>query len=122
VSESPKLKRVHPGEVILEEFLKPWGMTPYRLAKGMGVTPARVSEVLRGKRGITADTALRLSRFLGCSPEFWLGLQAAYDLEEAQQRLAAELQQIQTYRHTGPIYLDGQPVETEAEPETVAVA
>ena len=87
----------------------------------MGVTPARVSEILWGKRGITTNTALRLSRFLGCSPEFWLGLQAAYDLEEAQQRLAGELQQIQRYKHVGPIYLDGQPVEAEPKTDPVVV-
>src|SRR5437899_11715511 len=120
MSEQPRLKRIHPGEIIAEDFLKPWRMTPHRLAKGLGVTPTRVSEILKGKRGLTAETALRLSRFLGCSPEFWLGLQASYDLEEARQRLAAELEQIQPYEHVGPLFLDGQPVEAEVEPENGA--
>src|SRR5438552_17085380 len=115
MSEPPKLKRIHPGEIITEEFLKPWRMTPYRLAKGLGVTPTRIGEILKGKRGITADTALRLSCFLGCSPEFWLGLQSSYDLEEARQRLTGDLEQIQPYEHAGPIVLDGREVEVEAE-------
>jgi addiction module HigA family antidote len=121
MSEQPRLKRIHPGEIIAEDFLKPWRMTPYRLAKGLGVTPTRVGEILKGKRGITAETALRLSRFLGCSPEFWLGLQASYDLEEARQRLAGDLEQIQPYQHAGPVFLDDRPVDAESEAETVAV-
>jgi antitoxin HigA-1 len=117
MSEQQRLKRIHPGEIITEDFLKPWHMTSYRLARGMGVTPTRVAEILKGKRGITADTALRLSCFLGCSPEFWLGLQASYDLEEASQRLASELEQIQPYRHVGPIDLDGRLIEADTEEE-----
>lgn len=120
MSELPKLKRIHPGEIIAEDFLKPWGMTPYRLAKGLGVTPTRAAEILKGKRGITAETALRLSRFLGCSPEFWLGLQAAYDLEVARQRLAGELERIEPYAHDGPILLDGRPMEEGMEVAEVA--
>jgi plasmid maintenance system antidote protein VapI len=81
-----------------------------------------VGEILKGKRGITPETALPLSRFLGCTPEFWLGLQAAYDLEEVRQRLGEELEQIQPYNHIGPIYLDGQPTETESEAAAMAVA
>jgi addiction module HigA family antidote len=122
MSEPQRLKRIHPGEIINEDFLRPWRMTPYRLAKGLGVTPTRVAEILKGKRGITADTALRLSRFLGCSPEFWLGLQASYDLEEASQRLASELERIQPYEHVGPIDLDGRLVEAHAAAEDVAAA
>jgi len=73
----------HPGDTIREDFLVPLGMTPYRLAKSIGVDPTRILDILGGHRSITADTALRLSRFLGCSPEFWLGLQSEYDLREA---------------------------------------
>src|SRR5688500_11322195 len=80
------LKNPHPGETILEDFLQPWRMTPYRLAKAIGVPYTRVAEILKGRRAITADTALRLSRFLGCSPEFWLRLQMSYDLLEVRRR------------------------------------
>jgi addiction module HigA family antidote len=73
----------HPGDTIREDFLIPLSMTPYRLAKSIGVDTTRILDILGGNRSITADTALRLSRFLGCSPEFWLGLQAEYDLREA---------------------------------------
>jgi addiction module HigA family antidote len=76
-------KNPHPGDTIREDFLVPLGMTPYRLAKSIGVDPTRILDILGGNRSITADTALRLSRFLGSSPEFWLGLQAEYDLREA---------------------------------------
>jgi len=76
-----KLPPTHPGEVLLEDFLVPMGMSQYRLAKGIGVPPRRVNEIVHGKRGISADTALRLSRFFGSSAEFWLNLQMRYDLE-----------------------------------------
>lgn len=98
-----RLPNPHPGETIREDFLKPWGMTAYRLAKGTGLTPTHIGQILAGTRAITAETALRLSRFLGCSPRFWLGLQAAYDLEEAEQKLSATLEQIQAYEHVGPL-------------------
>lgn len=97
----------HPGETILEDFLKPWRMTPYRLARGMGVPPTRVAEIIKGKRGITAETALRLSHFLGCTPEFWLGLQASHDLRKVERRLAPEMARIELYVHEGPVWLDG---------------
>jgi addiction module HigA family antidote len=98
-----RLLNVHPGHIIREDFLKPWGMTPYRLAKGTGMSQTRISQILRGQRAITAETALRLSRFIGGSPRFWLGLQAAYDLREAEQDLAAELESIARYEHAGPL-------------------
>ncbi len=104
--DSDRLRNPHPGETILEDFLKPWGMTPYRLAQGMGVAPTRVHQILKGQRAITADTALRLSRFLGCSPEFWLALQSGYDLREARDRLGPALERIERYRHDGPVQLD----------------
>ena len=73
----------HPGETILEDVLKPLDMSVNRLAKALGVTPARINDIVRGRRGITADTALRLARYLGTSAEFWLGLQLEYDLRVA---------------------------------------
>ena len=76
-----KIPPVHPGEVLLEEFLKPMGISQYQLAKGMKVYPRKINEIVHGKRGITADTALRLSRYLGTTAELWLNLQTLYDLE-----------------------------------------
>jgi antitoxin HigA-1 len=75
---------IHPGEVLLEDFMKPLGLTYYRLASDLGVSPIRISQIARGKRSITADTAMRLVRYFGTSPEIWLRLQARYDLEVAQ--------------------------------------
>jgi len=86
-----KLSNVHPGEVLNEEFLKPLGISAYRLSKETFMPQTRVSEILKGKRRITADTALRLSRFFGNSAKFWLGLQDDYDLEEETARNRAEL-------------------------------
>ena len=76
-----KLAPVHPGEILNEDFLLAMGITQYRLAKGLGVPARRINEIVHGKRAITADTALRLARFFGTSAEFWLNLQAHYDLE-----------------------------------------
>jgi addiction module HigA family antidote len=77
----PKRPPVHPGEILLEEFLKPLGVSQYRLAKDVSVPPRRINEIVRGSRAITADTALRLARFFGTSERFWLNLQTRYDLE-----------------------------------------
>ncbi|MDR1310893.1 MAG: HigA family addiction module antidote protein [Burkholderiaceae bacterium] len=77
-----KLPNIHPGEVLREEFLVPMGISQYALAKALGVTQMRISEICAGKRAITADTALRLSRALGTTPGFWLSLQASFDTEE----------------------------------------
>ena len=82
------LHPIHPGEVLLEEFLKPMGLSQNRLALDIGVPPRRINEVVLGKRGITADTALRLARYFGTSAQFWLGLQMDYDLDVAEDRLA----------------------------------
>jgi addiction module HigA family antidote len=84
----------HPGETIREDILKPLGMSVNRLAKALGITAARLNDTVRGRRGITADTALRLARYLGTSAEFWLGLQLEYDLRiaEAKTRAAIERQ------------------------------
>lgn len=77
-----RLANIHPGEVLLEEFMKPLGITAYRLSKDIGIPQTRISAILRAKRRITADTALRLSQYFGNSAKFWLGIQDDYDLEE----------------------------------------
>ncbi|MBS3908124.1 MAG: HigA family addiction module antidote protein [Actinobacteria bacterium] len=87
-----KLHSVHPGEVLLEEFLKPMGMSQNRLAINIGVPARRINEIVLGKRSITADTALRLARFFGTSAEFWLGLQAQYDLDVTTEALGERLE------------------------------
>ena len=78
---------IHPGEILLEDFLKPMGISQYRLAQAIHVSSRRINEIVHGTRGITADTAIRLSRYFGTSAELWLGLQADYDLECAQGNL-----------------------------------
>ncbi len=83
-----RIPPVHPGEVLAEDFLLPLGITQYRLAREMRVYPRRINEIVQGKRAVTADTALRLSRFLGTSPELWLNMQTFYDLEVARDRIA----------------------------------
>ena len=90
------LSNIHPGEVLLEEFLKPMEITAYRLSKSIGIPQTRISQIVKGRRRITADTALRLSRYFGTSAKFWLGLQDDYDLEEESRKLAGELEEIQT--------------------------
>ncbi len=82
-----KIAPVHPGEVLLEDFMKPLGLSQYRLAKEMNVYPRKVNEIVHGKRSITADTALRLARYLGTSPEVWMNLQALYDLETTRDKI-----------------------------------
>ncbi|HVY55503.1 MAG TPA: HigA family addiction module antitoxin [Thermodesulfobacteriota bacterium] len=89
-----KLPNIHPGEILLEEFLKPFNITAYRLAKETHLSPTRISEIIRGKRGITADTALRFSRYIGNSADFWLGIQAEFDLREQQSRHHREIASI----------------------------
>ena len=86
-----KLHPIHPGEVLLEEFLKPLNMSQSRLALDVGVHPRRINEIVLGKRSITADTALRLARYFGNSPQFWLGLQMDYDLDKAADLLGNRL-------------------------------
>lgn len=86
-----KLDPVHPGEVLLEEFLAPLEISQYRLAHAISVPPRRINEIVHGNRAISADTALRLSRFFGTSAQFWLNLQARYDLETERDRLGARL-------------------------------
>jgi addiction module HigA family antidote len=86
-----KLKPAHPGEVLLEDFLKPMGISQYRLAKDINVHPRRINEIVHGNRAVTADTALRLSRYFGTSAELWLNLQSHYDLEFARIKLKDKL-------------------------------
>jgi addiction module HigA family antidote len=86
---------IHPGEVLLTEFLEPLGVTQHRLAVAIGVPPRRINEIVHGKRGISADTALRLSRFFGTTDRFWLNLQSRYDLEVERDRLADALGRIE---------------------------
>jgi addiction module HigA family antidote len=88
---SRKLNPVHPGEVLIEEFLKPMSLSQNRLALAIGVHPRRINEIVLGKRSVTADTALRLARYFGTSPQFWLGLQMDYDLDVASDRLGNRL-------------------------------
>lgn len=82
-----RMPPVHPGEILLEEFMKPFGLSQYRLAKAMNVYPRKINEIVQGKRSVTADTALRLARFFGTSAEVWMNLQAYYDLEVARDEL-----------------------------------
>lgn len=89
-----KLKNIHPGEILLEEFLRPLGITAYRLAKDTGLPQTRISLIVKGKRRVTADTALRFSSYFGTTAKFWLGLQADYDLEEEQAGLQEILDSI----------------------------
>ncbi|MEP5611351.1 MAG: HigA family addiction module antitoxin [Cyclobacteriaceae bacterium] len=89
-----KLSNIHPGEVLAEEFLSPLGITAYKLSKDLNIPQTRVSEILRKNRRITADTALRLSRYFGNTPKFWLGLQDDYDLEEELNSNAEQLRAI----------------------------
>lgn len=96
-----KLEPIHPGEVLSEDFLKPLELTQYRLAKGLGVPARRINEIVHGKRGITADTALRLGRFFKNSPRFWLNLQMAYDLDVEADRLGDTLQDVEVLRRAG---------------------
>ncbi len=92
-----KLKPVTPGEILLEEFLKPMGLSQYRLAKEIDVPAQRISEIVAGKRSITADTDLRLCRFFGLSNGYWLRAQAAHDTEVAERRMGAVLERIRPY-------------------------
>ncbi|MBX9733061.1 MAG: HigA family addiction module antidote protein [Chitinophagaceae bacterium] len=93
-----KLKNIHPGEVLSEEFLLPLGLTAYRLAKDTGIPQTRISAIVKGYRRITADTAVRLSKYFGNSAKFWLGLQDDFDIEEENQLLKTTLESIPRFR------------------------
>lgn len=102
VTTTELMPPIHPGEILLEEFLRPLGMSQYALAKAIGVPPRRINEIVQGKRAITADTGLRLSRFFDLSPEFFLRLQLKYDVDVAQDRLAGSLERdIKPLRRAG---------------------
>lgn len=90
-----RLKNIHPGEVLNEEFLKPMQVTAYKLSKDINIPQTRISEIVKGRRRITADTALRFSRYFGTSPKFWMGLQDDYDIEEQQRLILDELGKIE---------------------------
>jgi antitoxin HigA-1 len=90
-----KLPNIHPGEVLLEEFLTPMAISQNALARSIGVPPRRINEIVLGKRAITADTALRLAHYFGTSEQFWMTLQASHDLEEARGKLGARLKQLE---------------------------
>jgi addiction module HigA family antidote len=94
------LSPIHPGEVLLEDFMKPLGLSQYRLARDIGVTPIRISQIVNGKRAITVDTAMRLARYFSTSPEVWLRLQVRYDLEvagrELRERIDREVKVLQS--------------------------
>lgn len=92
VSNVNNLENIHPGEVLLEEFVVPMGLSQNRIAREIGVTSRRINEIVHGKRAISADTALRLARCFGTSAAFWMGLQANYDLEEVRHKLGKRLQ------------------------------
>ena len=97
-----KLKPVHPGEILLKDFLEPLGLSQYRVAKALNVPPRRINEIVLGKRAVTADTALRLARYFGTSDRFWLNLQDAYDLDVERDRLGSRLQkEVEILRRAG---------------------
>ena len=97
-----KLKPVHPGEVLFEEFLKPMNLSQHKLALSIGVNARRINEIVLGKRRVTADTALRLSRFFGTSPQFWMGLQSDYDLDVAEDELGDRLErEVRAFAYPG---------------------
>lgn len=93
-----KLKPIHPGEILLEEFLNPLGVSQYRLAVDTGVSPRRINEIVLGKRGITADTALRLGHYFATTPQFWMNLQARYDLQTEEDRIGAEIKNLKALK------------------------
>ena len=98
MSTEKLLSPIHPGEILLEEFLEPMGISQYRLAKDISVPPRRINEIVHGKRSITPDTALRLSRYFGLSERFWINMQARYDLELEKDRLQDRLvKEVQVY-------------------------
>lgn len=95
------LSPIHPGEILLEDFLKPSGISQYRLAKDIGVPPIRISQIVRGERAVTVDTAMRLARYFGTSAGVWLRLQVRYDLEAAEATLGERIkQEVKVYNET----------------------
>ena len=99
VSKMKRIPNIHPGDILLEDFLIPMDISAYRLSKEIHIDQTRISEIIKGKRSITVDTALRLSRFFGNSAEFWLNLQNHYDLEEKKKELERDLDTIKKYEY-----------------------
>ena len=95
MNAAPIMSPIHPGEVLMQEYLEPLGITQHRLAIAIGVPPRRINEIVHGKRRISADTALRLARYFGTTERFWLNLQGRYDLEAERDRLGVTLQEIE---------------------------
>lgn len=93
-----KLKPIHPGEVLEKEFLEPLNVSQYRLAVDLGVPPRRINEIVHGLRGVTADTALRLAHYFGTTPQFWMNLQAAFDLEVEEDRSGAKIRRLKALK------------------------
>jgi antitoxin HigA-1 len=93
-----KIKNIHPGDILQEEFLIPLELSAYKLSKDIGIPQTRISEILKGNRRITADTALRLSKYFGNSAKFWLGLQDDFDIEEQEQSKSKEFRSIEQYQ------------------------
>src|SRR5512147_1373815 len=91
------LKNIHPGEVLKEEFLEPMGISVYRLSKETALSQTRLSQIIRGERGISAETALKLGKFFGVPAEFWMNLQTLFDIEEAQKRYKKDIESIHTF-------------------------
>lgn len=89
--KTKKMAPIHPGEILIEEFLNPMAISQYKLAKDISVAPRRINEIVRGLRAVSADTALRLGRYFGISPQFWLNLQSHYDLAMAEDRIGDRL-------------------------------
>jgi addiction module HigA family antidote len=101
IMSDKRLPPIHPGEILLEEFLEPMGVSQYRLAKSINVPARRINEIVHGKRAISADTALRLSRFFGMTDRFWMNLQTRYDLEMEKDRLGSRLNdEVELYKET----------------------
>ncbi len=93
-----KIKNIHPGEILFEEFINPMNITAYRLAKETHIDQTRISEIIKCKRGISVDTALRFSKFFGTTPEFWINLQTHYELEEKKDKMLSKINKIKSYK------------------------
>ena len=97
-TDADRIDPIHPGEVLMEDFIKGFGVTQHRVAVAIGVPPRRINEIVHGSRGVSADTALRLGRYFGTSAQFWLNLQSQYDLDVAQDGLAEQIEAITPIR------------------------
>lgn len=96
-----RLKNIHPGEILQEEFLEPMGVSVYRVAKETGLSQTQLGQIIKGMRSITAESALRLGKFFGVEPQFWLNLQTLFDLEEAERRIGKSLKSVRSAKELG---------------------